>query len=123
MLSIKFELDKSETLKSQGLLDCLAEEPIVQKQFNTLNLSHQNYFHRYIYTAKGLYPNPTKGNLHISLNANMQVRISNLLGNTLFARNFVEGDHLIDLSEFDSGVYFLLATDQSEEAVFKIIVE
>jgi hypothetical protein len=52
-LSIKFELDKSEALKSQELLECLAEDKIAQKQFNSLNLSHQNYFHRYIYTAKG----------------------------------------------------------------------
>ena len=53
ILSIKFELDKSEALKSQELLDCLAEDKVAQKQFNTLNLSHQNYFHRYIYSAKG----------------------------------------------------------------------
>jgi len=53
MLNIKFELDKSEALKSQELLDCLAEDSRAHKQFNSLNLSHQNYFHRYIYTAKG----------------------------------------------------------------------
>ncbi|MDI1354076.1 MAG: YdeI/OmpD-associated family protein [bacterium] len=53
MLSIKFELDKSEALKSQELVDCLAEDLIAKKQFESLNLSHQNYFHRYIFTAKG----------------------------------------------------------------------
>ncbi|MDO9000327.1 DUF1905 domain-containing protein [Sediminibacterium sp.] len=53
MLSVKFELDKSEALKSQELLDCLAEDKIAIKQFNSLLVSHQNYFHRYVYTAKG----------------------------------------------------------------------
>jgi hypothetical protein len=53
MLSVKFELDKSEALQSQELLDCLKDDKIALKQFNSLLLSHQNYFHRYIYTAKG----------------------------------------------------------------------
>lgn len=53
MLSIKFELDKSEALQSQELMDCLNEDPIALKQFNSLPLSHRNYFHRYVYTAKG----------------------------------------------------------------------
>lgn len=52
-IQVKFELDKSEALQSQELLDCLNEDPIALKQFNSLNLSHRNYFHRYIYTAKG----------------------------------------------------------------------
>jgi Domain of unknown function (DUF1905)/Bacteriocin-protection, YdeI or OmpD-Associated len=53
MLRVMFELDKSEALKSQELLDCLAQEPEAEKQFQSLLLSHQNYFHRYVYTAKG----------------------------------------------------------------------
>jgi hypothetical protein len=53
VLSVKFELDNSEALKSQELLDCLNDDKIALKQFNSLLLSHQNYFHRYIYTAKG----------------------------------------------------------------------
>lgn len=53
MLSIKFDLDKSEALQSQELIDCLNEDPIALKQFNAQPLSHRNYFHRYVYTAKG----------------------------------------------------------------------
>jgi hypothetical protein len=53
MLSIKFELDTSEALKSQELLDCLKEDALALKQFNSLLPSHQNYYHRYVYTAKG----------------------------------------------------------------------
>jgi hypothetical protein len=53
MVSIQFDLDKSEALKSQELLECLALEPEAERQFQSLLLSHQNYFHRYVYTAKG----------------------------------------------------------------------
>ena len=53
MLSIKFELDKSEALQSRELMDCLNEDPIALNQFNSQPLSHRNYFHRYVYTAKG----------------------------------------------------------------------
>lgn len=53
MLSVKFDLDTSEALKSEELLECLSDDKIALKQFNSLLLSHQNYFHRYVYTAKG----------------------------------------------------------------------
>lgn len=53
MVSIKFELDSSEALQSQELIDCLNEDPLALKQFNSLTLSHRNYFHRYVFTAKG----------------------------------------------------------------------
>ena len=53
MVSVKFELDKAEALQSQELIDCLNEDNIALKQFNSLLLSHRNYFHRYVYSAKG----------------------------------------------------------------------
>ncbi|MBK9285468.1 MAG: DUF1905 domain-containing protein [Sphingobacteriaceae bacterium] len=52
-VSIKFTLDKSAALQSPELLDCLKEDKVAQKQFESLPLSHRNYFHRYIYSAKG----------------------------------------------------------------------
>jgi hypothetical protein len=52
-VSVKFELDKAEALKSKELLDCLKEDPVAKKQFESQLLSHQNYFHRYVWTAKG----------------------------------------------------------------------
>lgn len=53
MVTIKFELDTSEALQSQELIDCLKEDPLALKQFDSLTLSHRNYFHRYVFTAKG----------------------------------------------------------------------
>lgn len=53
MVSIKFGLDKAEAPQSAELIECLNEDPIALKQFNSLLPSHRNYFHRYVFTAKG----------------------------------------------------------------------
>lgn len=53
MAGVKFTLDKNEALKSQELLDCLDEDKIAKKQFESMKPGHQNYFHNYILTAKG----------------------------------------------------------------------
>jgi hypothetical protein len=53
MVSVKFELDKAEALQSPELIACLNEDKIAKKQFDSLLLSHRNYFHRYIDSAKG----------------------------------------------------------------------
>ena len=37
MLSVKFELDKSEVIQSQELLDCLKDDKIALKQINSFN--------------------------------------------------------------------------------------
>lgn len=52
MVAIKFDLDDSGAIKSPELIDCLSEDKVAKKQFDSLLLSHQNYFHRYIYSAK-----------------------------------------------------------------------
>jgi hypothetical protein len=52
MVSIKFELDSSKSLQSKELLACLKEDEIAMKAFKALLLSHQNYHHRYVETAK-----------------------------------------------------------------------
>jgi hypothetical protein len=53
MVSVKFELDKAEALQSPELIACLNEDKAAKKQFDSLLLSHKNYFHRYVYSAKG----------------------------------------------------------------------
>ncbi len=53
-VSLKIELDKSAALQSPELIEALNEDKIAKKQFDSLLLSHRNYFHRYVYTAKGI---------------------------------------------------------------------
>lgn len=53
MISVKVEIDTAGVEKSKELLACLEEEPEAKKQFESLTLSHQNYFHKWITSAKG----------------------------------------------------------------------
>jgi hypothetical protein len=57
MVSIKFERDESPALQSRELLSALKEEKEANVTFKGLVPSHQNYFHRYVATAK---TSPTK---------------------------------------------------------------
>jgi hypothetical protein len=66
-VSVKFELDERDAPKSKELLDCLKEEPEALKQFETLTKAHQNYFHNYINSAKGI--DTRAGRIVSSLNA------------------------------------------------------
>lgn len=51
-IHLKIALDESAALQSKELLDCLKEDKTALKQFNSLLQSHQNYYHRYVYSAK-----------------------------------------------------------------------
>lgn len=53
-ISVKFEKDDAGALKSKELLDCLKEDKPAEKQFNSITLAQQNYFHNYILSAKGI---------------------------------------------------------------------
>lgn len=57
MLKLKIKLDESERAKSKDLEACLQEDTSASTFFESLNRSHQNYFHTYVLTAKTL---PTK---------------------------------------------------------------
>jgi len=53
-VSLKIALDKSGAPQAQELLDALNDDVIAKKQFDSLTPSHQNYFHQYVITAKGI---------------------------------------------------------------------
>jgi hypothetical protein len=52
MVKLSIELDKRGAAQSKELLDCLKDDPEAQAQFESMNMSHQNYFHNYILSAK-----------------------------------------------------------------------
>jgi hypothetical protein len=52
MVSISFERDDRKAEQSKELLVALKEEPEAEKAFKALLISHQNYFHRYVFTVK-----------------------------------------------------------------------
>lgn len=57
VLKVSLALDKRELELSANFIDCLHEEPAALKHFNSLTKGHQNYFSKWIESAK---TTPTK---------------------------------------------------------------
>ena len=51
-VAVRLELDKQEVTPSAELMDCLQDEPLALQHFKGLPKSHQNYFTRWIESAK-----------------------------------------------------------------------
>ncbi|MGD0710800.1 MAG: choice-of-anchor J domain-containing protein [Bacteroidales bacterium] len=67
-----------------------------------------------------MFPNPTKGIVNfIGLNANSQITVTNLYGETLM---FVENVKSINLSNFANGVYFVNIKSDNSTVTEKIIL-
>lgn len=67
-----------------------------------------------------LYPNPTKGILHINTNENIKlVRLFDVLGRKVFQQAGNEKE--VDLTNFQNGIYFLKITTDSGSLVQKVI--
>ncbi|MCB9189992.1 MAG: T9SS type A sorting domain-containing protein [Flavobacteriales bacterium] len=54
-----------------------------------------------------VYPNPTKGTLNIQVKETLDIRIVNLLGETLISSTITKQNGNIDLSNLTAGVYFI----------------
>lgn len=52
MLEVQIEFDKSEYRLNAEFMECMNDEPEALKFFNTLTRSHQNYFSKWIESAK-----------------------------------------------------------------------
>lgn len=52
MVTVAIEFDKTEYQLNPELIECLNEEPQAFRFFNTLTRSHQNYFSKWIESAK-----------------------------------------------------------------------
>ena len=52
MVKVQIEFDKSEYALNAEFMDCLNDEPDALKFFKTLTRSHQNYFSKWIESAK-----------------------------------------------------------------------
>jgi Domain of unknown function (DUF1905)/Bacteriocin-protection, YdeI or OmpD-Associated len=52
-IAVVLEIDTSERLMSQDLIDCLSEDPNSLDKFLALPLGHRNYYSNWIESAKG----------------------------------------------------------------------
>ena len=75
-------------------------------------------------TAIKLFPNPTSGNLRVEMEGdyeNVSIRVTNELGQQVIVENKTTTSFNVDLTSFESGVYFLYITSNNKTALFKVI--
>ena len=69
-----------------------------------------------------IYPNPTSGKIEIkNIPENTNLIITNLLGVVVRKFNIKNSSNTIDISDLDSGIYFISSTDQKSNFAKKII--
>ena len=75
-------------------------------------------------TTINIYPNPTTGifNLQMNRNENVQIKITNVLGNSVYQSNSTSPNCQIDLSSQANGVYFISIQTNEATANKKIVI-
>jgi len=69
------------------------------------------------------YPNPTTGLLSINTKETVNISLINNIGQVVYRKDKIEDGDTIDLSNFESGLYFLNLTNGSQSGVKKIIIK
>jgi len=68
-----------------------------------------------------IYPNPSSGNVFLETEHSVQISIFNDLGKLISQKEFEKGNHSIDLSDYNSGVYLLKISDAYSQKVLKLL--
>lgn len=69
-----------------------------------------------------IYPNPTNGNLNVSVEAMNRITVANALGQIVFDKE-VDGDNeIIDMSQYEAGVYTVRVVTDGGVAVKRVTV-
>ncbi len=69
------------------------------------------------------YPNPTTGLLNISTKETVNLSLINNIGQVVYRKAAIENGDTIDLSNFESGLYFLNITNGAQSGMKKIIIK
>jgi lipopolysaccharide assembly outer membrane protein LptD (OstA) len=73
-----------------------------------------------------VYPNPTSGQLTIEFEnefSNVQLTVRNVLGQTVFTKNYTTGNQINFTLEDAAGIYFIEVVDQDNLTQLKVIKE
>ena len=89
--------------------------------FLTFNACEYDAVEETLSSDVNVYPNPTNGLLNIEGQGSMQISVSNLLGQTL-QETTAEGNTVIDLSRYESGMYLVRIETESGVTVKKVNV-
>lgn len=69
-----------------------------------------------------IYPNPTQGNLNITAEALSRITIVNALGQVMYDMNANSDTQIINMSQYDAGVYMVRITTENGVSVQRITV-
>ncbi|HOI48091.1 MAG TPA: HYR domain-containing protein, partial [Prolixibacteraceae bacterium] len=117
-VSVKVTLDADHPLKDNVNFTIWMKDPRVITDVNDI----ENNFNL------GMYPNPTRGKVNVSLTWNdirdLQVTVYNLVGVELFRKAYRAGDQIsFDLSQNVSGMYLVKFEAEGFSAVKKLVLD
>lgn len=69
-----------------------------------------------------LFPNPSNGNVTISLDAASSVMIFNTIGEAVMSMQLAQGNHTIDLTNFSEGIYFVRAQNANGASTQRLVI-
>ncbi len=69
-----------------------------------------------------IYPNPSKGLLHINTDKNIQISITDVLGKTIVPLQNFNNNNTIDISNLNNGMYIVKVSDGKTNGSLKIIL-
>ncbi len=69
-----------------------------------------------------VYPNPTKGDLNITAENMNRITISNVLGQVIYDKNVNSDNEIINMSNYETGIYMVRIATESGVAVKRISV-
>ena len=111
------------------------ENTVVVHDDTIANIYYQNFVHLFTQHGGimgvneiatddfGVYPNPSTGNVTLSLEKDGKVKLFNLLGSEIGSWNFESGLHNIDISSFAKGIYLLRFTSADQSFTEKLVIE
>ena len=72
--------------------------------------------------VNAIYPNPTSGDLHVNATAMTHVSVYNAMGQMVYDQEVSGDEMVIDMSQYESGVYMVKVTTETGSSVKRINV-
>ena len=69
-----------------------------------------------------IYPNPTNGKLNITAEYMTRINITNTLGQTIYDQEVDSDNQIIDMTQYEAGVYMVRITTENGVAVERVTV-
>ncbi|MBR4837348.1 MAG: choice-of-anchor J domain-containing protein [Bacteroidales bacterium] len=102
-------------------LGIVAEYANCESEMVTIQYTHDDGVEENAIVSE-IYPNPTSGNLNIKATAMTQISIYNAMGQMVYSQDVNADEMVIDMSQFEAGVYMVNIITENGSAVKRITV-